>query len=142
MFYERPDKELINFGLEDIDELMRLAGIRYLHEDVRMQRLGIEKNLTDNFKKQSFWGKWGATIMNALYILLVTISLVVLFAKLIDVSGAIGDMATSVKEMSDTIKGVAPSTRPDETTTGTSGLVPAFIFILFRRKQWDLKKLL
>lgn len=139
-FFERSDGELINFALDNLDEIMKKAGVHYLHEDVRMQRLGIEKNLKESFKKQSWWGKYGGIIMNVIYVLFVTVSLVILFAKLVDVSGAIKDMAQSVKEMADAIKG-QQGQRPNE-VEGTSGLVPALLlFIIAGGKYgyWKIK---
>ena len=128
MFFERKDKELINFGLNDLDAVLKRAGVHFLMEDVRMQRLGIEKNLGDAFKKQSFWDKHGATIMNAIYILIVTISLIVLFSKLVDVSSALEKTANAITEMADAITGTT-STRPEDSGTGLiSALIPLIMF--------------
>jgi hypothetical protein len=140
MFFERKDGELINFGLDNLDEAMQKAGVHYLHEDVRMQRLGIEKNLKEAFKKQSWWSKYGGIIMNVIYILFVTVSLVILFAKLVDVAGALKETAGAIKEMADAVKGHTGQ-RPSE-VEGTTGLVPAFVLLLLtggRYGYWKLK---
>jgi len=140
-FYERKDGELINFQFENLDEKIDKMGVHLLHEDVRMQRLGIEKNLGDNFKKLKFWEKYGSLIMNAIYVMFVTISLVILFAKLVDVAGAIKEMAKQVGQIAQSLKPLveqSTGTRPYE-VNGTTGLVPAFICLLWRKSKWKKK---
>ena len=94
---------MINFSLGDIDYQMRKAGAYYVDTDMGMQRLGIEKNLRDRFQKVGFWQKYGTTIVGALFVIMVTVSLVVLFAKLIDVSKALESTASAIRDMSETV---------------------------------------
>lgn len=129
LFWERKDGELINIGLGDVDEQMRLAGAYFVDTDMRMQRLGIEKNLRDRLMKESWFSKYGSTIAGVIFVILVTVALVVLFSKLVDVAGAMDKMAGSVKEMADVVEkyysvrvgGQAPS----DIINGGGGLVPA-----------------
>jgi CHASE3 domain sensor protein len=81
-FYEREDGEWINFELDDIDAQMRKAGAYFVDEDMRLQRLGIAKNLAERLIKETFWQKYGTTIMLVIFCLVVTICLVVLFQKM------------------------------------------------------------
>lgn len=111
-FYEREDGEWINFELADIDAQMKKAGAYYVDEDMRLQRLGIGKNLELRLIKQTFWQKYGATIMLVIFVLLVTICLVVLFQKMTDnwkvaaeTAKAIEHMAAAVEQMSKNIGG-------------------------------------
>jgi len=130
LFWERKDGELINIGLGDIDEQMRLAGAYFVDTDMRMQRLGIEKNLRDRLMKESWFAKYGSTIAGVIFVIMVTVALVVLFSKLVDVAGAIDNMANSVSKMADKIEqyysvrvgGEAPS---DIINGGAGGLTPA-----------------
>lgn len=141
-FWERSDGELINFGLENVDELFRKAGIYYIDTDMRMQRLGIEKNLRDRFEKVSFWQKYGSAIMGALFVIMVTVALVVLFAKLVDVSKALEKTAQSIQSMADSVDKYYKKTSGQDIDTG---LTPAFALLftfanyksLLRRcKKW------
>jgi hypothetical protein len=111
-FYEREDGELINFELDDIDAQMRKAGAYFVDEDMRLQRLGIAKNLKDRLIKETFWQKYGTTIMLVIFCLIVTICLVVLFQKMQgnwdsarQTAVAIEHMASSVEQMSKNIAG-------------------------------------
>lgn len=145
-FWERKDGELINFGLENIDEKMEKANVNFVDTDMRMQRLGIEKNLRDRFEKESFWGRYGNVIVGTIFVVLVTVALVVLFAKLVDVAKALEKTAGSVSSMASQVEqfyskrvgGQAPSDMP---SGNASGLVPALILVLFNhwRLKWQVK---
>lgn len=98
-FYEREDGEWINFGMGDIDNQMRESKAYYVDEDMRLQRLGIQKNLRDRFQKVSFWQKYGGLIMQVIYLLITTICLVILFKEMKD-NWAVGrEMASAVRDM-------------------------------------------
>jgi hypothetical protein len=75
----REDGELINFSLEDLDEVSHKAGVKYIHQDMRMQRLATDKLLEQRFLQKSFWEKWGAIIGYVIFFLLITISIVIVF---------------------------------------------------------------
>ena len=56
-FYEREDGEWVNFTLNDFDDGMKKAGAYFVDEDMRLQRLGIQKNLQERlwiFAKKNF----------------------------------------------------------------------------------------
>jgi len=116
-FYIREDGEWINFGIEDIDAKMKEAKTYYLDEDIRLQRLGIQKNLDLRFKKEKFWDKYGNVIMMIIFAVIITICLVVLFQKLILVSEGLKESANAMSKLADALMNVA-------TRTG-GGLIPA-----------------
>ncbi|HUU86819.1 MAG TPA: hypothetical protein VMX17_03605, partial [Candidatus Glassbacteria bacterium] len=113
------------------------AGAYYVDTDMRMQRLGIEKNLRERLQKSTFFEKYGSTIAGVIFVIMVTISLVVLFSKLSEVASALDTAGGNVGAMANAVEqfylkrvgGEAPS------DTG-SGLVPALAFLIFRRKKW------
>jgi hypothetical protein len=119
-YWERKDGEMINFTIGNIDEQMQQAGAYFVDTDVRMQRLGIEKNLRDRFQKVGFWQKYGATIAGLLFVVLVTVALVVLFAKLVDVANALESTAQAVQNMATAVQQSAKSGG-----AGISPLTPA-----------------
>lgn len=121
-FFERSDGEWINFGLSDLDEQMKKAGAYYVDEDMRLQRLGIQKNLLERFKKVTFWDKYGGMIMNVIFLLIVTICLVILFKSMKDNWNVGREMAQAVRDMAIEVANV-------RTRTG-SGIVPALIMPL------------
>lgn len=123
-YYEREDGEWENFRLKDFDKIFKDAGIEYIDEDMRLQRLGIEKNLRENFKKMSFWEQWGGTILSIGFILIVTICLVVLFQKLGDLTNAMGAMSGSVQGMAEKVSDLGMALK-DVMVQKTGGIVPA-----------------
>lgn len=91
-YYEREDHEWINFTLGDLDEDMKTAGAFYTDFDMRMARIGIEKNLRERLMKQNFWEKYGATIMNLMAFMIIIISLVIFFWMFNKLVGSIGSL--------------------------------------------------
>lgn len=98
-YYEREDGEWINFSLGDFDQQMKKANAYYVDEDMRLQRLGIQKNLQERFNKVTFWQKYGGMIISIVYILVVTICFVVLFKQMDGAWDKAGSMASAVRDM-------------------------------------------
>ena len=117
-YYQRKDGEWINFELEDIDETMSKAKIRYDDEDMRLQRLGIQKNLLSRFQKLSFWQKYGGMIMSLIFILVVSVMFIVLFKTMGDSWTQAGQMAEAVRDMANQVQQL--STRIGGGTTPVS----------------------
>jgi hypothetical protein len=108
-FFEREDGELINFCLEDFDEIMKKAGAFYTDFDMRMARLGIEKNLAERHLNKSFWDKYGAMLMNILAFLVIVVCLVIFFWQLDKVmkslNGLIGVMDGYIQAYNNIVQG-------------------------------------
>lgn len=102
-YYEREDGEWINFNLQDIDAAMKSAKSYYVDEDMRLQRLGIQRNLKDRFDKPGFWEKYGAQIMMVIFFLIVTICLIVIFNKMNDLVKALPQLAKALESLANSI---------------------------------------
>ena len=86
-YYIREDGEWINFSLSDLNEIQKKAGIRFVQEDMRLQRLATERLLEQRLLKKSFWEKWGTTVMLIMVFLVVAVCMVIIFfqfGKLMD----------------------------------------------------------
>jgi hypothetical protein len=136
-YYEREDGEYINFSLDDLDEILKKAGCYYVDTDMRMQRLGIEKNLRDRLDKKSWLEKYGALVGGIVFMIMVTVCLVVLFSKLKDVATAIDMMANNVGKMATAVENFYKGKTGE--SPANSGLVPALMFPIFwwRSKRWQ-----
>lgn len=86
-YFERSDGEWINFELGDIDLQMKKAGVKYIHNDMRAQRIAISKALEAELKNDSFWDKYGATITFILEILIFGVACVIIFYQFGEVVG-------------------------------------------------------
>jgi hypothetical protein len=86
-YYIREDQEWINFALNDLNMISKIMGIRFVQEDMRLQRLATERLLEQRLMNKSFWEKWGTTIMLIIVFLVVAICMVLIFfqfGKLMD----------------------------------------------------------
>ena len=123
--FEREDGEWINFGLGDIDEEMKQAGVKYIHQDMRSNRIAISNLLEQRFKgKQSFWDKYGNMVAQAIFYMIVCICMVVIFyqwSTIIDNTNLLLDKVIAYDKFNH--------------VNGTRGVVPASILLLFRRKK-------
>lgn len=125
-FYEREDGEWINFSLGDFDGDMKKAGAYFVDEDMRLQRLGIQKNLRDRFQKVTFWQKYGGMIMSAIFVLIITICLVILFKEMKE-NWAVGkEMASAVRDMA-----VQVANLQRQTGSGAEFIVESFLPLVF-----------
>lgn len=91
-YFIREDGEWINFCLADLNDIQKKAGIRFVNEDMRLQRLATERLLEQRLMNKSFWDKWGNTVMMIIVFLVVAICMVVIFyqfSKVIDKMGVI-----------------------------------------------------
>jgi len=117
-YYIREDGEWINFGVENIDDKMKSAGVYYVDEDMRLQRLGIEKNIRDRFeKKEGFFAKYGGLIVNIFFILIVMVALILLFKEMGGLADKLGNVAGSINKLAEATTNMVAQAR--------SGVVPA-----------------
>ena len=82
---------------------MKKAKAYYVDEDMRLQRLGIQRNLKDRFEKPSFWDKYGTMVMSILFMLIITICLVVIFNKINDLIKALPILADALTNVANAI---------------------------------------
>ncbi len=133
LYWEREDGELINVGIENVDEKQRKLGIKFIDTDMRMQRLGIEKLLQARLQKQTFWEKHGTMVVSAIFYVLLTILLVVIFTQWIkstQVMGAVTNRQADLWEKMIREEEVSPYV---PTESEGSGLIPAnFILPLIK----------
>ena len=122
--FERSDGEWINFGLGDIDAEMKTAGVKYIHQDMRSNRIAISNLLEQRFKgKQSFWDKYGNMVAQAIFYMIVCICMVVIFyqwSTIIDKTNLLLDKIIAYDKYNH--------------VNGTRGVVPAMSLLMFRRK--------
>ena len=104
---------------------------------MRMQRLGIEKNLRDRLGKNSWMEKYGTMVAVGVFLILITICLVVLFSKLKDLSASLDTTGQSLGQVATAIEKFYTKRVGGESPSDT-GLVPAIMLPLlwWRTKKW------
>jgi len=107
--FVREDGEWVNFGLGDFDKQMKEAGAYYVHEDMRLQRLGIQKNLRDRLLNQSWWGKYGTTMIFMIFAIFMTILMIIQFREFKTSYSGAHAMAVEIKAMAIQVSNIARS---------------------------------
>lgn len=132
-FYEREDGEWINFSLEDIDK--KIGKVNLVDEDMRLQRLGIQKNLNERFMKVTFWQRYGGMIISIIYVLIVTICFVVLFREMDGAWAGAATMAEAVRDMAVDVRNLGLQTGSGVVAVGGFVMSGSFNFKK-RLKKW------
>lgn len=86
-YWIREDGEWINFSISDIDKISRDAGVKFVQEDMRLQRLATDRLLEQRLMNKSFWDKWGDKILTVIFFLVIAVCMVIIFyqfSKLVD----------------------------------------------------------
>lgn len=117
-YWIREDGEWINYIDSNIDAVSKTMGVRFVNEDMRLQRLATERLLEQRLLDKSFWEKWQTVIMTVILFLVVAICMVIIFyqwSKLIEKMIPLVQMLTEA---------LAKSNGYNNATGGISGLVP------------------
>lgn len=127
-YYIREDGEWINFQMGDLNKISKEMGIRFVQEDMRLQRLATERLLEQRLMNKSFWEKWGTTIMMIIVFLVIAICMVLIFfqfGKLMDKFASVE--ATQLETAKILLKVFGENyinNAINQTSGGTEGLIP------------------
>jgi len=91
-YWIRQDGEWINFTPVDIDTKTSEMKIKFVQEDMRLQRLATEKLLEQRLMNKSFWEKYGLIIGYLAFFLIITIAMVIIFYQWSDIVTKIGGL--------------------------------------------------
>lgn len=86
-YWIRQDGEWINFTPSDIDSISQKMNVKFVQEDMRLQRLATDRLLEQRLMDKTFWEKWKDTIMLAIFFLVIAVCVVLIFyqfSKLLD----------------------------------------------------------
>lgn len=125
----REDGEWINFSMDDLDEHSKKAGVHYIQQDMRSNRLATEKLLENTLIKKKFWEKYGMVIGYVVFFLLLSVAMVIImymFGETVEAMGRVIDRTNSLLGRADEILRLAKGEEP-------SGIVPA-LFMVYGKK--------
>lgn len=86
-YYIRDDGEWVNFQMADLNAVSRAMNVKFVNEDMRLQRLATERLLEQRLLDKSFWERYGMMITTIIVFLVVAVCMVVIFyqfSKLMD----------------------------------------------------------
>lgn len=108
-FARREDGEYINIGMEDIDFKLREVGINYLDKETRYARASLQKLNKDRFNKETFWQKYGRDILTIIFIVVISVMLLLVTSKLVELVGSIGNLQKSSSDIAEKVSGLLGS---------------------------------
>ena len=113
MFYVAitPRKEIINFTLKSLEKDMDEAGLDYDHTDMRWAAENLREFVKRNYKDKAtpWWREFKDVITTALYILVMTFSLVIIIYFLRGVISDIGGVAAGLETALERISACSPN---------------------------------
>lgn len=125
LHFERADGEWINIDYDDIDELMKKAGVKYIQQDMRTQRIATQEVLENRFQDKSFWDKYGNIIMHIIFLLIITVQIIITFwmwGNIVDKTSVI------MTKMDSLFQKIVEYEKP------VDSLIPAMSLLLFFRR--------
>jgi len=125
--WQRSDGEWINFEVGDLDANQKRAGVKYIHQDMRATRVATANLLEQRLMNKGFWDKYGDMIIHIIFYLIICISLVVIFWQWSGIVEKTGELVSELQTAQE---------RMIKLNGGDSGVVPALIFLLLRRREW------
>ena len=131
MHWEREDGEWINFGMGDLDHEQKKAGIKYIAQDMRSQRLATDKLLEQRLMKQGFWEKWGVVIGYVIFFLVISVAMVIIFYQFSKVVTQVGDLISKLDSI--LIR--------EQKASGTNSIIPALLPLLLLPKMFFMEKM-
>ena len=122
--HEREDGEWINVCYPDVDEDMKKMGVKFVHQDMRANRIAISNILDQRFTDKGFWDKYGNMVINVIFYLVVAISMVVIFYQWSNIIDKTNILLDRIIILEDQRKSSTPAS-----------LIPALLPLIFRRKK-------
>lgn len=124
-YYIREDGEWINFILSDLNKTSKEMGVRFVQEDMRLQRLATERLLEQRLLDKTFWEKWGNVIMTVILFLTIAICMVIIFYQWGKIIEAMQPLVVSIQRSLSIVEKQCQITYNATIGGATSGLIPA-----------------
>ncbi len=119
---KREDNELINIGMEDIDLIFKEAKVHYLTPETRYARASLQKLNKDRYDKETFWQKYGRDAMTIVFIVVISIMLLLIASKMMEIVGSVDGAMKSAGEIIEKANQVLGTL---DNVCSDSGIVPA-----------------
>jgi len=125
LHWQRSDGEWINFEVGDLDEDQKLAGVKYIHQDMRATRVATANLLEQRLMNKSWWEKYGDIAVHILFYLIITISLVIIFWQWGGIVEKVGELVSELQ--------LAQERMIKMNNGGSSSIVPTLVAPLIVR---------
>ena len=126
-YFEREDGEWINISMPDVDEDMKQFGVKFVHQDMRANRVATADILEQRFKDQkSWWERYGHLVTHVIFYVIVALMMVVIFYQWSDI---IERTAGLIAQLEDVKKNSGKTS-----IVPTTSIIP-LLFLRFRRNK-------
>lgn len=126
---EREDGEWINFSIDSVNDAQKKAGVKFIQQDMRTQRVATGQILEQRLVNKGFWEKYKDQIISLIFYLVTAMLMIVIFwqwTNVVEMMGGLIDKLVLVGEKLDQLECIG---------IREVGIVPALSFLMFRRRK-------
>jgi len=124
MHWEREDGEWINFTMGDLDKDQKEAGVKYIHQDMRSQRIATNNILEQRLIHKNFWEQYKDMIVQIVFYFITVLCMVIIFWQW---SGIVEQISGLVDKLDTVLLRFETLKNPQ------SSIIPALAFFSFRK---------
>lgn len=127
---EREDGEWINFSIGSVNEQQKQAGVKFIQQDMRTQRVATGQILEQRLINKGFWEKYKDMIIHLIFYIIVTLLMIVTFWQWGNIVERIGSILGGIDNLVEQLNSL------ECVGTKETGIVPALslLFWRFRKK--------
>ena len=127
---EREDGEWINFEIETVNEKQKSAGVKFIQQDMRANRVATGMILEQRLVNKGFWEKYKDMIVHLVFYLIVMVCLIVIFWQWSDITDKVGGLVGQLVDAKMKFSEFECIGKKE------TGIVPALLpFLFFWRKK-------
>lgn len=97
-YWIREDGEWINYIDDNIDLISKKMGVKFVQEDMRLQRLATDRLLEQRLMSKSFWEKYKEAIFLIIFFMVFAISIAIVLFQISALIDKISPLAPAIKE--------------------------------------------
>lgn len=126
---EREDGEWINFEIETVNEAQKKAGVKFIQQDMRTQRVATGQILEQRLINKGFWEKYKDMIVHLLFYVITTLLLIVIFWQWGNITDKVGGLVNQLNNVATQLNNL------ECIGHGETGIVPASLLFLWRLRK-------
>jgi hypothetical protein len=126
---EREDGEWINFSIDSVNDQQKKAGVRFIQQDMRTQRVATAQILEQRLINKGFWEKYKDLIIHLIFYIIVTLLMIVTFWQWGNIVDRIGGLLSNVEGIAENLNKLECIGQRE------TGIIPAILLLFFRSKK-------
>lgn len=132
---EREDGEWINFAISSVNEEQKKAGVKFIHQDMRSQRVATGQLLEQRLLNKGFWDKYKDLIVQIIFYFITVMFMIIIFWQWGNVVDRVTGLIASVQGVAENIQNLeCVREKEDGIIPTATALIP---LIFWRMKKWE-----